>query len=123
MSFITAGTRRRRGRFLCVPASLRLLYLYSLNLSMKNWLPLLLLVSTLTGTSQIPATLFEKSNGTQSPPYADIIKWWQQLDAASGKVKLLTMGPSDAGFPLHLAVVANNGDFNFENIRRNYWVI
>ncbi len=86
---------------------------------MKNWLPLLLLVSTLTGTSQIPATLFEKSNGTQSPPYADIIKWWQQLDAASGKVKLLTMGPSDAGFPLHLAVVANNGDFNFENIRKN----
>lgn len=86
---------------------------------MKNWLTLLLIATTLTSNAQQITTLFEKSNGTQSPPYADIIKWWQQLDAASGKVKLLTMGPSDAGFPLHLAVVANNGDFNFENIRKN----
>ena len=29
------------------------------------------------------------------------------------------MGPTDAGFPLHLVVVANNGDYNFDNIRRN----
>jgi Zinc carboxypeptidase len=29
------------------------------------------------------------------------------------------MGMTDAGYPLHLVVVANNGDHNFENIRRN----
>ncbi len=29
------------------------------------------------------------------------------------------MGMTDAGFPLHLIVVANNGDFNFDNIRKN----
>jgi Zinc carboxypeptidase len=74
-------------------------------------------------TLQVPAqtitTKFEKSKGTQTPTYAEIIEWWQKLDAASGKVKMLTMGMTDAGFPLHLIVVANQGDYNFENIRKN----
>ena len=64
-------------------------------------------------------TIFEKSHGTKTPTYYEIIEWWQKLDAQSGKVKMLTMGMSDAGFPLHLAVVANNGDHNFDNIRKN----
>ena len=29
------------------------------------------------------------------------------------------MGMTDAGYPLHLIVVGNNGDYNFENIRKN----
>jgi hypothetical protein len=64
-------------------------------------------------------TRFEQSNGKQSPTYHEIIDWWQKLDQRSSKVKMLTMGPTDAGFPLHLVVVSNNGDHNFENIRRN----
>lgn len=69
--------------------------------------------------AQSITTRFEQSKGTQSPPYAEIINWWQKLDAQSGKIKMLTMGMSDAGFPLHLAVVASNGDYNFENIHKN----
>jgi hypothetical protein len=69
--------------------------------------------------AQTITTKFEKSNGTQTPAYAEIIDWWQKLDASSGKVKMLTMGMTDAGFPLHLVVVANQGDYNFENIRKN----
>jgi hypothetical protein len=69
--------------------------------------------------AQTITTKFEKSYGTQTPTYAEIIDWWQKLDAASGKVKMLTMGMTDAGFPLHLIVVANQGDYNFENIRKN----
>lgn len=86
---------------------------------MKQFFTGLLLLLTLTSGAQSLTTLFEKSKGTQSPAYADIISWWQQLDQASGKVKLLTQGPTDAGFPLHLAVIANNGDYNFSNIRKN----
>src|ERR1700741_269879 len=71
------------------------------------------------GFSQIPPTRFEKSNGKQSPTYYEIVEWWKKLDEQSGKVKMLTMGPSDAGFPLHLVVVANNGDYNFSNIHKN----
>lgn len=69
--------------------------------------------------AQVISTTFEKSGGTQSPAYPEIINWWKKLDEKSGKVKLLTMGMTDAGYPLHLAVVANNGDYNFEQIRRN----
>ena len=64
-------------------------------------------------------TVFEKSNGTKTPTYFEAIDWWQKLDAQSGKVKMLTMGMTDAGYPLHLVVVANNGDHNFANIRKN----
>lgn len=68
--------------------------------------------------SQKIITKFEKSGGTQTPTYFEIIDWWQKLDAASGKVKMLTMGMTDAGYPLHLVVVSNNGDANFDNIRK-----
>ena len=70
-------------------------------------------------TAQNITTVFEKSNGTKTPTYFEAIDWWQKLDATSGKVKMLTMGMSDAGYPLHLVVVANNGDHNFDNIRKN----
>ncbi|MBC7850673.1 MAG: M14 family metallopeptidase [Chitinophagaceae bacterium] len=87
---------------------------------MKQLFFLFFAVSTfLTSTAQSITTRFEQSKGTQSPPYNEIITWWQQLDQKSGKVKMLTMGPSDSGFPLHLVVVASNGDSNFENIRKN----
>ena len=65
------------------------------------------------------STLFEKSNGTQTPNYFEIVDWWQKLDAQSGKIKMFTMGMTDAGYPLHLIIVANNNDYNFDNIRKN----
>jgi hypothetical protein len=70
-------------------------------------------------SAQQITTHFELSGGKESPEYADIIDWWQKLDQRSAKVKMLTMGPSDAGFPLHLVVISNNGDYNFDNIRKN----
>ena len=77
----------------------------------------LLLINFLN--AQNITTVFEKSGGTKTPTYFEAIDWWQKLDAQSGKVKMLTMGMSDAGYPLHLIVVANNGDYNFDNIRKN----
>src|SRR6187455_2767440 len=79
----------------------------------------LFLLVTQFSFSQNITTRFEQSNGTQTPTYFEIIDWWQKLDAQSGKVKMLTMGMTDAGYPLHLIVVSNNGDYNFENIRKN----
>ncbi|MDZ4810535.1 MAG: M14 family metallopeptidase [Bacteroidota bacterium] len=88
---------------------------------MKKLFVLLLLFSFFvqTSSSQIITTKFEQSKGTQSPTYFEIIDWWKKLDEKSGKVKMLTMGMSDAGYPLHLVVVSNNGDYNFDNIRKN----
>ncbi|MGZ8557355.1 MAG: M14 family metallopeptidase [Chitinophagaceae bacterium] len=69
-------------------------------------------------SAQTITTHFEQSNGMESPAYTEIIDWWKKLDAQSGKVKMLTMGMTDAGFPLHLIIVSNNGDYNFTNIRK-----
>jgi hypothetical protein len=63
-------------------------------------------------------TRFEQSKGQESPTYPEIIDWWQKLDKQSDHVKLLTMGMTDAGFPLHLAVVSADKDFNFESLRK-----
>ena len=63
-------------------------------------------------------TVFEKSNGTQSPTYYEIIDWWQKLDKQSGYVKMLTMGMTDAGVPLNLIIVSANKDFNFESLHK-----
>lgn len=68
--------------------------------------------------SQTITTTFEKSNGTQTPIYHEIIKWWQQLDAGSGKIKMLTMGMTDAGYPLHLILISNTGDPTINNAHK-----
>ncbi len=76
-------------------------------------------ITVITAISQTITTKFEQTNGKESPTYFEIIDWWKKLDEKSGKVKMLTMGMSDAGYPLHLIVVSNNGDYNFDNIRKN----
>src|SRR5688572_5714571 len=86
---------------------------------MRKIIFLLLLVNSCLQSLAQLKTKFETSNAEQTPTYQEIINWWQKLDAGSGKVKLLTMGMTDAGFPLHLVVIANNGDHNFDNIRNN----
>lgn len=94
------------------------LYL-SQSIIMRKLIASLLLLLSLTSNTQNPSTRFERSGGKETPTYFEIIDWWQKLDQQSGKVKMLTMGMTDAGYPLHLVVVSNNGDYNFENIRKN----
>src|SRR5947208_4398367 len=67
---------------------------------------------------QIMTTKFEQTNAKQSPTYSEIIDWWQKLDKQSEYVKLLTMGMTDAGLPLHLVVVSGDKDFNFESLHK-----
>jgi len=76
-------------------------------------------LTTIAAISQTITTKFEQTKGKESSTYFEIIDWWKKLDEKSGKVKMLTMGMSDAGYPLHLIVVSNNGDHNFDNIRKN----
>lgn len=80
--------------------------------TMKQLLIVLSLGLFLSAHAQKFETLFEKSHGTQTPPYHEIIDFYQQLDKASGKILLKAMGPSDAGFPLHLALFSNDGKFD-----------
>jgi hypothetical protein len=85
---------------------------------MRKIITLLLTVVWLATHSQSLQTRFEQSNGKESPTYHEIISWWQQLDKQSDHVKLFTMGMTDAGFPLHLAVLSVDKDFNLESLRK-----
>lgn len=67
--------------------------------------------------SQKFETRFEKSHGTQTPDYFEIINWWQKLDAASPEVKMLQMGPTDAGYPLHLILISGDKNFNIASLK------
>lgn len=72
---------------------------------------LLLLVSPMLAVAQpaAPVTIYETSKGMQTPTYDQIVTWWSAIDKFSKKVTLLTKGPTDAGFPLHLALVSQQG--------------
>jgi hypothetical protein len=72
---------------------------------MKAFCLLAALMGALLCSSQ-PLTQYERSGGTQTPTYPEIISWWKQLDAASARVKMFTMGNTDAGFPLHLVIIS-----------------
>lgn len=78
----------------------------------------LFLMAAATGQAQKLSTLFEQSKGTRTPAYADVISWWQKLDALSPIVRMEPMGPTDAGFPLHLVLVSADQDFNISSLKR-----
>jgi hypothetical protein len=84
---------------------------------MRNLFLLLFLLSSLFSLSQKHITVFEQSGGKESPTYQNVIKWWNELDAASPIVKMTEMGPTDAGFPLHLILVSGDRNFDLQKIR------
>ena len=67
--------------------------------------------------SQHITTRFEKSGGTESPTYHEIIDWWKKLDALSPIVQMKEMGPTDAGLPLHLILVSTDKNFDIKSIK------
>lgn len=68
--------------------------------------------------SQTITTKYEKTQARETPTYHEAIAWWKMLDERFATVKMLTMGPSDAGFPLHLVIVANDKDFDLASQRK-----
>lgn len=54
-------------------------------------------------------TRFEKSGGKESSPYFEVIDWYSQMDKLSPMVSMKVMGPTDAGYPLHLVLVSTDG--------------
>ena len=85
---------------------------------MRSLILLFLFTFPLCIKAQSFKTRFEQTNGQQTPTYAEIITWWKQIDSESALVKMLTMGPTDAGYPLHLVIVSNDKDFDPVSIRR-----
>lgn len=74
---------------------------------------LLLSVKTIYAQPSL-LTLFEKTQGKETATYAEIIDWWKKADQTSPLVSLQEKGPTDAGLPLHLALISSKG---FNSVR------
>lgn len=77
---------------------------------MKNIISLiaLLLCCSFTHAQQTP---FEKSKGKRSATYFETIDWYKTLVKRSSKILVKEMGPTDAGYPLHLVLISGDGKF------------
>jgi hypothetical protein len=83
---------------------------------MRNCLLLLFLLFSLSVFAQKHLTHFEASGGKESPTYDKTIQWWKELDAASPIVQMKEMGPTDAGYPLHLILVSAAQNFDKKDV-------
>ncbi len=59
-------------------------------------------------------TLFERSNGTETPTYEEIITFYKELDEAYVSIKTYEVGMTDAGKPLTLVTFNPNRSFSSE---------
>ena len=55
---------------------------------------------------------FEKTEGKESATYFEAINWYKHLDKNSTRVLVKEIGMTDAGYPLHLVLVSNDGKFD-----------
>lgn len=77
---------------------------------MKNYFILYFLFITSTLFAQ--QTPFEKSDGKETATYFQAIEFYKKLDESSAKILVTETGATDAGYPLHLVLVSNNGRFD-----------
>jgi Zinc carboxypeptidase len=73
---------------------------------------LLLAIFLILKTTNAQQCRFEKTNGLESATYFEAIDWYKNLDKLSTKVLVKEIGMSDAGYPLHLVLVSNDGKFD-----------
>lgn len=69
-------------------------------------------------TAQTISTKYEQSNYQETPTYQEAIAWWKMMDERFPQIKMLTMGPTDAGFPLHLVIVSADKDVDIASLKK-----
>ena len=62
-------------------------------------------------------TLFEKSNGTETPEYAEVISYYQDLADSYSEISMFEMGETDSGYPLHLVIFNADGKTKLKDIK------
>ena len=79
---------------------------------------LLLILLPISIFSQSILTKYEQTHARETPAYNEIISWWKIMDERFATIKMQAMGPTDAGFPLHLVLVSSDLDFDLNSLRR-----
>ncbi|GAB4335304.1 MAG: M14 family metallopeptidase [Flammeovirgaceae bacterium] len=62
-------------------------------------------------------TKFESSGGTQTVTYHEGIAYLEKLSEAFPQLKLQTFGETDGGYPLHVAFLSANGQYDEASLR------
>ena len=70
----------------------------------------LFLANYVMGQSHI--TIFEQSKGKESATHAQAIAYYQQLASKYKSIQIKTMGPTDAGIPLHIVLFSADQQFD-----------
>ena len=64
-------------------------------------------------------TLFETSNGTETPKYDEVISFYKDLAEVYSEISLFEIGSTDIGKPLHLIVFNTEGKTNIEELKNS----
>ncbi|HXB92913.1 MAG TPA: M14 family metallopeptidase, partial [Puia sp.] len=70
-----------------------------------------------------PMTPFERSEGKQTATYFECIAFYKQLDRLSPALSIREMGMSDAGYPYHVVLYSNDGQFDPQQWHRKGKVV
>lgn len=70
------------------------------------------LVVALGSTAQDLQTPFERSGGSQSATYEEIIAYYRSLDRRFSAIDIQQVGPSDVIYPLHVTYFSKDGRFD-----------
>jgi len=68
-------------------------------------------------------TRFEKSQGTETATYSEVVAFYDQLQEAYPTIQVKEHGLTDSGEPLRLVLFSPSEDFDIENLRENNTII
>ncbi len=68
-------------------------------------------------------TVFEQSQGQSTATYPEVIAYYENLASEYPSVKLMEMGQTDSGHPLHLALFSRSENFDLELLRESHTTV
>ncbi len=82
---------------------------------------LLVLISCKESTNKSKEfkTVFENTNGTETPSYKEIISFYKDLSETYSEISLFSFGQTDSGNPLHLVIYNQESIFNVDEIKNS----
>lgn len=86
---------------------------------MRTFCSLLLLSCfTLLAYGQDFTTKYERTKGEETVTYHECIAYYKQLVKRYPQLKMMEIGQTDSGYPLHLVILSMDKDFNFVSLHK-----
>ncbi len=75
------------------------------------------------GSEQDFITTFEKSKGTETPTYPEVLTYYQNLADTYATIDIQEIGSTDSGHPLHYITWSPDRSFDFKKIRQSKRIV